>query len=89
MKKRIIIIIIILILIGIIYINSDKYFISLEDTLKTTLKSEDIVLKHKDYEVNATNKRVVIKYRDTENKDKWKLTLHIDTDGKQLLFFDK
>lgn len=70
-------------------LDSDKYFVTLGDNMKNTIKENDIVLKNKEYEVKTGRKKVTIKYRDSEEKDKYRVMISVDTDGKALGLFDK
>lgn len=70
-------------------LNSDGYFVSLEDTMKKVLEDEDIALKYSDYDVKVGKKKVTIKYKDKEDKKKYKVVFEFTTDGKSMLFYDK
>lgn len=70
-------------------LDSDEYFITLKDTMKNIIKDEDIKFDYKDYTVTAGTKKVTVKYKDTEDDERYKVVFEVEKDGKTLLVFDK
>ena len=70
-------------------LDSDGYFVSLEDQIEKVLDDEDIPLKYSNYQTKSDDDTVVIAYRDKEDKEKYKIAFEVEKDGKTMLFFDK
>lgn len=70
-------------------LNSEDYFVSLEDVMKNTIEDEEIKFDYKSYTVTAGTKKVTIKYKDTEEDEKYKVVFEVEKEGKSLLLFDK
>ena len=70
-------------------LDSEEYFVSLEDQIAKVLDDEDIALKYSDYDVQSKGKKVAITYRDKEDREKYKLVFEFEKDGKTMFIFDK
>ena len=70
-------------------LDSDGYFVSLEDQIEKVLDDKDIALKYSDYEVKSDDDTAVIVYRDKEDKEKYKIVFEFEKDGKTMIFFDR
>lgn len=70
-------------------LDSDGYFVSLEDQISKVLDENNIALKYSSYDVKSDSDEAVIVYRDKEDDEKYKIKFEFEKDGKSLFFYDK
>ena len=70
-------------------LDSDGYFVSLDNQIEAIIDDEDMSFKYDNYDTKRDGSDVILVYRDKENKEKYELTFEFEKSGKSYMIYDK